>query len=358
MIPLSRGDSLARACCFVKLRSTWLAAGESGWSDRLGHRQVSWSHVARAERSAEVKSTGVSHAGAIGLALAGFTFWVLADTSMKLAGNSRLPAYEIVACLGVALAVALTARGFLQGTPRRLLPKNPAKQLVRSLLDLANNLCVVVALRHLPLTLFYILVFLAPMVTALLASVFLRERLGWRKVLAVVGGFAGVVIAVNPFSAARQGDWIGYAACMVCVLCFSVNMVWSRVLMRTETPESLTLFSGVVQIVVGAALMLAWHAEPVTPRLGVTLAAMGLFCAFGSMCFFVALQHTSPVHVSQCHYTQLVTGALLTWLIWRETPTVWMLAGSALIVAAGLLMAMSMTREDPVSNPEIFVGPG
>jgi uncharacterized membrane protein len=144
----------------------------------------------------------------------------------------------------------------------------------------------------------------------------------------------------------------------VCVLCFSVNMVWSRVLMRTETPESLTLFSGVVQIVVGAALMLAWHAEPVTPRLGVTLAAMGLFCAFGSMCFFVALQHTSPVHVSQCHYTQLVTGALLTWLIWRETPTVWMLAGSALIVAAGLLMAMSMTREDPVSNPEIFVGPG
>jgi len=38
----------------------------------------------------------VSHRGAIGLALAGFTFWVLADTSMKLAGNSRLPAYEII----------------------------------------------------------------------------------------------------------------------------------------------------------------------------------------------------------------------------------------------------------------------
>jgi drug/metabolite transporter (DMT)-like permease len=203
----------------------------------------------------------VSHRGTIGLALAGFTFWVLADTSMKLAGNSRLPAYEIVACLGLALAIALVARGFLQGTPRRLLPKSPARQLVRSLLDLGNNLCVVVALRHLPLTLFYILVFLAPMMTALLSAVFLRERLGWRKVVAVVGGFVGVVIAVNPFSSARREDWIGYAACMVCVLCFSVNMVWSRVLMRAETPESLTLFSGVVQVVVGAVLMMAWRAR-------------------------------------------------------------------------------------------------
>jgi drug/metabolite transporter (DMT)-like permease len=301
--------------------------------------------------------SGVSHRGAIGLALAGFTFWVLADTSMKLAGNSRLPAYEIIVCLGAVVAAALVVRGFSQGNPQRLLPKSPVRQLVRSCLDLENNLCVVVALRHLPLTLFYILVFLAPMVTALLTAVFLRERLGWRKVLAIVGGFTGVVVAVNPFGTARQGDWIGYAACMVCVACFSVNMVWSRVLMRTETPESLTLFSGVVMIVAGLGLMI-WHSEPVTLRLAATLMAMGLFCAFGSMCFFVALKHTSPVHVSQCHYTQLVTGALVTWLIWRETPTVCMVAGSVLIVAAGLLMAVSMMQESAEVSPEVFVGPG
>jgi drug/metabolite transporter (DMT)-like permease len=143
----------------------------------------------------------------------------------------------------------------------------------------------------------------------------------------------------------------------VCVLCFSANMVWSRVLMRTETPESLTLFAGVVQVLFGAALMITWHVEPVNLRLGLTLAAMGLFCAFGGMCFFVALQHTSPVHVSQCHYTQLVTGALVTWLIWREAPTVWMMAGSVLIVAAGLLMAVSMVRENAEVRPEIFAGP-
>lgn len=314
-------------------------------------------YAIRAESRQRLMEARVSHLGAIGLALAGFTFWVLADTSMKLAGNSRLPAYEIVACQALVVAAAMVVRGFLQHAPRGLLPKSPARLVVRSLLDLGNNLCVVVALRHLPLTLFYILVFLAPMATALLASVFLRERLGWRKIVAVVGGFAGVVIAVNPFSAARQGDWIGYAACMVCVACFSVNMVWSRVLMRTESPESLTLFSGMTQFLACAALMLL-HVEPVNLRLGVTLGAMGLFCAFGSMCFFVALQSTSPVHVSQCHYTQLITGALLTWLIWRELPTAWMAAGSALIVAAGLLMASALSREHAEVSPEVFVGPG
>ncbi|HEY6489153.1 MAG: DMT family transporter [Terracidiphilus sp.] len=298
-----------------------------------------------------------SQRGAIGLALAGFTFWVLADTSMKLAGNSPLPAYEIVACQALVIAAAMLVRAALQGNLRGLQPRSPARQVVRSGLDLTNNLCVVVALRHLPLTLFYILVFLAPLATALLTAVFLRERLGWRKMLAVGGGFAGVLIAVNPFGA-RQGDWVGYLACLICVACFSVNMVWSRVLMRTETPESLTLFSGFTQFT-ACALLMAFHTEPVgSVKLAATLGAMGLFCAFGSMCFFVALQSTSPVHVSQCHYTQLVTGALLTWLIWREAPTAWMMAGSVLIVAAGLLMASALAREHVDTRPEVFVGPG
>jgi drug/metabolite transporter (DMT)-like permease len=299
----------------------------------------------------------VSHLGAIGLALAGFTFWVFADTSMKLAGNSLLPAYEIVACQALVVAAAIAVRAALQGRMRLLRPRSPGRLVVRAGLDLVNNLGVVIALRHLPLTLFYILVFLAPLVTALLTAVFLREHLGWRKIAAVIGGFVGVVVAVNPFSAARQGDWIGYAACMICVLCFSANMVWSRVLMRTETPESLTLFSGAVQFAACVGLM-AWHAEPITVKLSLTLAAMGLFCAFGSMSFFVALQSTSPVHVSQCHYTQLVTGALVTWLIWREAPTAWMIGGSVLIVAAGLLMASALAREHAEVPAEAFVGPG
>lgn len=280
-----------------------------------------------------------SHIRGILLALASFTFWVFADSSIKIIGSAHLPAYEVIAFMGLFVSAALAVYAGARGDLRLLQPGNARHQAVRSSLDLANNLCVVVALRHLSLPLFYILVFLAPMAVTALSAAFLQERIGMRRGLAVVAGFAGVLIAVDPLGGARQGDWIGYGACMVCVACFSVNMVWSRVLTRTETAESLTFFSGLVMMVAGFGAML-WHAEPIAGRWLLALLAMGLFCAVGSICFFAALKHTTPSTVSQYHYTQLLTGSLVSYLIWRQLPTVWMVAGGVLIVGAGLYIAV------------------
>ena len=111
--------------------------------------------------------SGVTEFGAIGFALAGFTFWVLADSSIKLVGQSGLPPYEIVAFLGLFMAIFLGAYKLARGEAGRLRPHRLDLQLVRACLDMGNNVSVVVALRHLTLTLFYILVFTAPMVIAL-----------------------------------------------------------------------------------------------------------------------------------------------------------------------------------------------
>jgi len=240
--------------------------------------------------------------------------------------------------------VLLILRGLWLREVRAVWPRRPGRQFVRSSLDLANNICVVVALRHLPLTMFYILVFMSPMVITLMAAVFLHERLEGRRVAAVVAGFVGVVIAVDPLGSFRQGDWVGYAACMVCVACFSTNMVWGRVMTRTESPESLTFFSGLLMAVAGFACML-WHAEPLTQKLTVVLVAMGLFCAFGSICFFIALKHTSAANVSQYHYTQLLTGALVGYLLWREKPTIYMIVGGAVIILSGVYIAVRASKQ-------------
>jgi len=290
-----------------------------------------------------MKST-FSGLGAVGLAVAGFTCWVLADTSIKLAGQSKLPAYEMVAFLGLFIAGFVMAHGIWQREVRALWPRDVPRQFVRSCLDLGNNLCVVIALRHLTLTLFYILVFAAPMVVAVVSALFGREGLTWRKGLAVVIGFAGVVIAVDPFGSATQGDWIGYLACTICVACFSTNMLWSRTLTQTERPESLTFFSGVVMAGAGFGLML-WHTEPLTWKLTAMLVAMGLFCTLGSMCFFVALKHTSAANVAQYHYTQLISGTLVAYLIWHQAPSVFIVLGGLLILGSGLYIAVLASRE-------------
>jgi len=297
----------------------------------------------------------LSDRGAIGFAVAAFTLWVLTDTCMKLVGQSGLPAYEVLAFLGLFIAGFLFLHAIRRGNPRALWPRDTGRSLVRSCLDLGNNVCVVIALRHLSLTLFYILVFLAPMVTAVLGALFLREHMTWRRGAAVLTGFAGVLIAVNPFGSARQGDWVGYAACMVCVACFSANMVWSRVLTQTESAESLTFFSGVVMAVFGFGLML-WQAAPLTPLLSAGLCAMGLFCAMGSFLFFVALKHTTAATVAQYHYTQLLTGALMAYLIWRTQPTVFMILGAVLIVGSGMYIAITAPRSTWPAVPAHGVG--
>jgi drug/metabolite transporter (DMT)-like permease len=293
--------------------------------------------------------SSISEFRAIGFALAGFTFWVFADTSIKLVGHSALPAYEMVAFLGLFMTMFLGAYGLARGNAQVLRPRRMRLQAARACLDMANNVCVVIALRHLTLTLFYILVFSAPMVIALLSAVLLHEGLSWRKSLAIVVGFVGVLIAIRPWSSARDGDWIGYGACMICVACFSANMVWSRVLTRTEPPESLAFFSGVVTAIAGFALML-FHAEPLTRQLTTGLFAMGLFCALGTLCFYIAVKHTSAANVSQYHYTQLLTGALLSYLIWHDKPGLFVLLGGSLILGSGLYIAVTAMGQAPLTE--------
>lgn len=302
------------------------------------------------ERVTEQRGAGISELKAIGFALAGFTFWVLADSSIKLVGQSGLPAYEMVAFLGLFMALFLGAYGVVRGQAGALKPHRLSLQVLRAGLDMGNNVCVVIALRHLTLTLFYILVFTAPMVIALLSSVVLGEGLGWKRASAIVAGFAGVVVAVHPWSSAHEGDWVGYVACGVCVACFSTNMVWSRVLTRTEKPESLAFFSGLVTAAAGFAWMGLWHAEPLTGLLTLGLFAMGMFCALGTLCFYIAVKHTSAANVSQYHYTQLITGTLVSYLVWHDKPGLYVIAGGVLILGSGLYIALAAREVVPLTE--------
>lgn len=286
----------------------------------------------------------LSHLQAIALAVTAFTFWVFTDTAIKLVNQSGLPSYEVLAFLGLFMAVFMLARGIVLRDLRALRPHQLRPQILRAALDLGNNFCVVIALRHLALTTFYILIFLAPLVVALLSSVFLRERMTARKAVAILAGFAGVVIAVHPWGGSREADGIGFLACMVCVACFSTNIVWSRVLTQTENPESLTFFSGMAMAVLGFGLMLG-YAAPLTPRLAAMLVVTGVLCALGSLCFFLALRHTTAANVSQFHYTQLITGALMAWLVWRQAPTRFTVIGAVLIVVSGVYIALHASRD-------------
>lgn len=278
------------------------------------------------------------HSRAILYALAGFALWVLADTCMKLAGEAQLPSYEVVGFMGLFAALSLAVVEGSRGKLRALWPQRPGMQLGRALLTFGCVMANTVALKHLPLTLFYVAVFTAPMIIAVLAAIFLREHLDWTKIAAVIAGFAGVVIAVDPWDHLGGGDWIGYAAAAASALFFSIMTVWIRVMTRTESPQSITFFTGLVEGSLGLVLMF-WHAVPLSLSLFAILVVMGAVNVVGNLCICIALKRMAAATVEQFHYTQIITGALLGFLIWHEVPAQHTIIGVAVIIASGLYVA-------------------
>ena len=293
----------------------------------------------------------ISDLTAILVAVFGFTCWVLGDSCIKWIGQFGLPPQEIVAFMGLFMALTLALNAAMRRRLGNLRPRSLLRQFLRALLDMANNVCVVIALRHLSLTMFYILVFTSPMVISLLSAISLGERITHKKALALLVGFCGVVIAVAPWSHDQHIDLIGLTSCLVCVACFSVNMIWSRVLTRTEPPESLAFCSGLVTAMAGFALT-SFHLRPLTPTLWLALGMMGVFCAAGTLSFYFAVKYTSAGNVSQYHYTQLVTGALISYLVWQDKPGLPMLAGGLLIIGSGLFIALA------AHNAQLALSPG
>jgi drug/metabolite transporter (DMT)-like permease len=288
---------------------------------------------------------------AIGLAVAGFTSWVFGDTMMKLASEAELPPYEIVAVVCLFGAVMMMAKGAAQGSVMALWPRHPGRQLARAGLALVCGMSNAVALAHLPLTLFYTAVFTAPIFISLLAALLLRERLIPVQIIAIIAGFAGVVVAINPLDNLTKGDWTGYGAVLVGVLSFSASAVWLRVMTQSESSDSIAFFYGVVGTLVCGGLV-AWHAVPVSPSMLLLLFALAVFSLVGQLCNFTAMRLTTAATVSQFHYTQIITGALLGYLIWHDVPAVHTVLGVGIIIGSGLYIAAQRHKDESICSAD------
>ena len=67
----------------------------------------------------------------------------------------------------------------------------------------------------------------------------------------------------------------------------------------------------------------------------------------GTLCFYIAVKHTSAANVSQYHYTQLITGTVVTYAIWHTRPGVPVLLGAVLIFASGVYIAVGARGQGP-----------
>lgn len=282
------------------------------------------------------------HVRGIMLSCAGFTAWAASDACIKWAGETLTSAtvMALSVCCSACCTLLLAARS--PGGLSKLRTKNPVFHLLRALVCVVTFYACIEALKHLPLTSFYMIVFLSPLFIAVLERIVLREGAGLIVALATLFGFCGILVATQAMqqdaaAEAMAATYYGIAAAIINALFYSVVVVMTRYA-RHENNYVLTLWPDA--LIFPAALgIMVWQGDYVYSLSGIVLAALsGVFGCAGFMLTNASLRLAPAAIVSPYHYTQIISGAILGFLIWRSVPALGVVIGATMVIAAGLVI--------------------
>ena len=209
------------------------------------------------------------------------------------------------------------------------------------------------ALAALPLATTVALYFAAPLFITLLSVVILQEKVGLLRWLAVIAGFAGVIIIVRPGS--TLFDWAAPLA-VLSGLTYGISMVTARRLGTRETAAALAFWGNAVFLLCALVLSAifghghfaeAGHKSVAFMTRGwvmptgfdvALMMACGVIAAAGLTLLTQAYRIAQSNVVAPFEYTALIWGVLYGWIFWSDWPdkTGWI--GILIIVGAGLLV--------------------
>lgn len=291
----------------------------------------------------------------IGCIVAGVCVIVVQDGMMK----AMLADYSVWVLLFARSAVSLcvlTPLIWWLGPPHRLLTPLWPLHLARAALFVTGFSAIYAAFPLMAFAEVTTIFFAAPLITALLASLWLGETIGIHRIGALVAGFCGILIALNPTS-----DAFTWAALLP--LLGAVNYAMAQIIARQIGDRDTTLTVGLHSLTFAGILILplGWALNRVTsfgadyPHLAfrfpdlpegalLWLALLGGIGMVGYMLLSRAYQVASASLVAPFDYLYLPLAAVMGYLVWDEVPRLTTIAGMALIVAGGLYLAYRELR--------------
>lgn len=275
---------------------------------------------------------------------------------MKMAVEIGVPKYEVMSIGGLGGLASLFILTAMRGEMRALRVTYYRPLLFLGLLFFINYIVWVTALAHMPLANFYTVVFLAPTVGAIAAALFLKEKLNLQKILAIVAGFIGVVIAVNPSQILEdKSDWISYGVSFIGMLIIVCQMMTMRIVGDKISREAIAFYPRIAAVIGGAALALM-HGFVMPSALGLTYCLFtGFVGSMGWMFMAHAYKLAPAATVAPFHYSQIITGGLVGYFIWHDVPSLHLLVGAAIIIMSGLYVATHARRAGQLAKTLVDV---
>jgi drug/metabolite transporter (DMT)-like permease len=268
----------------------------------------------------------------IGLMLAGVFLFCMNDVMGKWL-VSTYSVGQVLLIRSCAALIVLAPIVWRAGRQLFTTMPRPGLQLMRVLLGATEVAMFYWSVVYLPLADAVTYYLAGPIYVTAISAVFLGERVGWQRWTAVLVGFAGVLIALNPSPATFS--WPALIA-LAGSLMYAVLLVTTRVL-RGTADLALVSTQIATTLVLGAMLAPLGWVTPSADDLSL-LALLGVVAMGALTCINRSLKLAPASVVVPYQYTMILWAVLLGYLVFGDVPQLHVVIGSAVIVAAGLFI--------------------
>ncbi len=270
--------------------------------------------------------------GAVLMSIAMVAF-TINDTCIKILGE-KLALSQILAMRGTVVTLAMVALAAHQGQLRFDLPRREWKLIsLRSFAELAAALLFLPALFNMSIANASAIMQSLPLVVTLAGALFFKEAVGWKRMLAIVIGFIGVIMIIQP-----GGEEFNIYSLLVVatVLTVAVRDLCSRQLARS-TPSLLAATAGAGAVALYGLVWLAFdEVKPLTLTDSLLLATSCASVIVGYVFAVSAMRMGEIAIVAPFRYVSLIAALIVGVVIFGRIPNGLALAGACVVVATGL----------------------
>lgn len=269
------------------------------------------------------------------LVLLASAVFTLSAAFVKIIGE-RIPTAEIILFRNLFAIPALLPVVLATGGWSAIATRNPLGHAARTVFGMMGMIGAFYGYVHLPLATVTALGFTMPLFLTVLAVPLLKERVGWRRGIAVVVGFLGVVLMVRPDGLPSGEAGLAVLLCLLGALGWALAMITIR--RMGESGESSVAI--VFWFTVGATVLAGIATIPVwvwpTPLEWALLIGIGLVSALAQVLMTEAYRRGETSLLAPFEYAAIIWTTTLGALVWAELPGGWDFAGIAVLVGAGL----------------------
>jgi drug/metabolite transporter (DMT)-like permease len=217
----------------------------------------------------------------------------------------------------------------------------------RTLTNLGAGFLFFTGLRYLPLADAFAITFAAPFLITALSVPYLGERVGMRRWIAVIVGFIGVVIVIQPGTASFR---IEALFPLGAALSYAMAMLIGRKMTREMSTSAIMFWPSAGAVLITLAMMPSQWQTPPLADFGLFI-IMGLIGTLGMALITQGYRYAPAAVIAPFDYSVLIWGAILGWMIWHEAPGANIWIGSAVVMASGLYMVHRETKAKTLLRP-------